>query len=81
MCISGLTVSSKSLFPIDSLKTAAVLKMISTLFVNDSTTFALKFVSLPLLSYTLYFAVYDPVAPPPFSITTKRWLIIPSTVI
>ena len=29
-----LTVSSKSLFPIDSLKTAAVLKMISTLFVN-----------------------------------------------
>ena len=43
--------------------------------------FALKFVSLPLLSYTLSFALYDPVAPPPFSIKTKRWLIIPSTVI
>ena len=39
MRISGLTVSSQSLFLIDSLKTAAVLKMINTLLVNDPTTF------------------------------------------
>ena len=81
MRISGLTVSSQSLFLIDSLKTAAVLKMINTLLVNDPTGFCFQVCLLTPLVLHIVFAVYDPVAPPPFSITTKRWLIIPSTVI